>query len=496
MSASTSASATIASGDGSSRARNPLSSPRNAGGDMSIMLFVQPGCPSRFASVDEHRVKGLNAETIARVVLPIPPWLTTPGYSPLRAHPANPSPSVFFSLNLSIYNQQIVPDDWSDQWFFMAGRVHPFALTWEIERQDGLEDKVAASDYLTYTIPALIVRDQGYRPVLPRSLSVVDQFRLPSPIVSFIGNVVGPGHILLHKKLVPALDDVQLRCCGFVQLTTYLAPGNPDKTPFKGFHPFQAFVIFPIRANPWASLCKKMAERRDTLFQNNVLLTCTGKVAGLLDHRLMVQPPGLAQDYVFIIVPDAWAFHDKGLSVSASPAPSPAAAASAVGSSSPGRTPFQETKAGFTSCISATPPTPLATAIPTPASTPIPSTQHHSLSTSPTPAPAPKRSAPGVDHPLSAKRSYSCLAPSSPIVIPSSESPSIGSSSSQGTIDEPQTGCGGNQPPIASFMRHIAPATHPPMIAPAPAPILGTITASASSEFSNRPHQSRNPPKK
>jgi hypothetical protein len=115
---------------------------------------------------------------------------------------------------------------------------------------------------------------------------------------------------------VPALDDVQLRCCGFVQLTTYLAPGNPVKTPFRGFHPFQAFVIFPIRANPWASLCKKMAERRDTHFQNNGLLTCTGKVAGLLDHRLMVQPPGLAQDYVFIVVPDSWTFLDKGLSVS------------------------------------------------------------------------------------------------------------------------------------------------------------------------------------
>ncbi|KAH7110646.1 hypothetical protein B0J13DRAFT_577645, partial [Dactylonectria estremocensis] len=80
------------------------------------------------------------------------------------------------------------------------------------------------------------------------------------------------------------LDDVQLKCCGFVQLTTFLAPGNPDKTPYRGFHPFQVFVIFPIRANPWASLCKKMAERRDTQFQSNVLLTCTGKVAGLLGH--------------------------------------------------------------------------------------------------------------------------------------------------------------------------------------------------------------------
>ena len=44
----------------------------------------------------------------------------------------------------------------------MAGRVHPFALTWEIECQDGLEESMD-SGLLAYTIPALIVRDQGYQ---------------------------------------------------------------------------------------------------------------------------------------------------------------------------------------------------------------------------------------------------------------------------------------------------------------------------------------------
>ncbi|KAH7147006.1 hypothetical protein B0J13DRAFT_421164, partial [Dactylonectria estremocensis] len=167
-----------------------------------------------------------------------------------------------FSLNLSIYNQQMVPEDWLDQSFFMAGRVPPFALTWEVERQDGLES--VDNGLLAYTIPALVVRDQGYQPILPRSLSATDQFPLSSPIVSFTDPIVGPGPALLRKESVPALDDVQLKCCGFVQLNTFLAPGNPDKTPYRGSHPFQVFVIFPIRANSWASLCKKMAERRDT----------------------------------------------------------------------------------------------------------------------------------------------------------------------------------------------------------------------------------------
>ncbi|KAH7114571.1 hypothetical protein B0J13DRAFT_573522 [Dactylonectria estremocensis] len=44
------------------------------------------------------------------------------------------------SGDTSIYYQQIVPEDWFNQWLSMATRVHPFALTWEVERQDGLEE--------------------------------------------------------------------------------------------------------------------------------------------------------------------------------------------------------------------------------------------------------------------------------------------------------------------------------------------------------------------
>jgi hypothetical protein len=148
-----------------------------------------------------------------------------------------------------------------------------------------------------------------------------DTFPITPPIVSFTGLIVGPGSTLLDSEAVPGLGDIQLKCCGFVQLSTFLAPGNPTKTPFKGFHPFQVFVIFPIHANPWSSLCKRMIERKETHFQSNALLSCTGKVAGFLDHRIMLHPPQLTQDYVFIVVPDTWQFHDKAGrdSISASP---------------------------------------------------------------------------------------------------------------------------------------------------------------------------------
>lgn len=145
----------------------------------------------------------------------------------------------------------------------------------------------------------------------PQMFDSVDTLPVMSPIVNFTGPIIGSGHTLLHPDTILDLEDTQAKCCGFVQLSTFLCPGNPTKTPFKGFHPFQVFVIFPVHANPWSLLCKRMIERQETYFQRNTLFSCTGKVAGFLDHRIMVHPPQLTQDYVFIVVPDTWQFYDK-----------------------------------------------------------------------------------------------------------------------------------------------------------------------------------------
>jgi len=70
------------------------------------------------------------------------------------------------------------------------------------------------------------------------------------PAVSFSRPIVGSGHTLLHDESISGLGDAQRNCYGFVQLSTFLVPRNPNQTPFGGFHPFQVFVIFPIYANP------------------------------------------------------------------------------------------------------------------------------------------------------------------------------------------------------------------------------------------------------
>src|SRR5947207_2236045 len=54
-----------------------------------------------------------------------------------------------------------------------------------------------------------------------------------------------------------------------------------------------------------------MIEKQETSFQPNTFYSCTGKVAGFLDHHIMVRPPQRIQDYVFIVMPDTWYLHDK-----------------------------------------------------------------------------------------------------------------------------------------------------------------------------------------
>ncbi|RSL86105.1 hypothetical protein CDV31_016453, partial [Fusarium ambrosium] len=69
----------------------------------------------------------------------------------------------------------------------MNGRVHPYALTWDVEQRDGPESDTGA--ITKYTIPALIIRDQGYQPIVPRNFASVDYFPAIPPVITFTGPV-------------------------------------------------------------------------------------------------------------------------------------------------------------------------------------------------------------------------------------------------------------------------------------------------------------------
>ncbi|KAH7109966.1 hypothetical protein EDB81DRAFT_769025 [Dactylonectria macrodidyma] len=148
-----------------------------------------------------------------------------------------------------------------------------------------------------------------------------------------------------------------------------------------------------------------MVERQDTQFHINALFTCTGKVVGLLDHSIMMHPPGFNRDYVFIVVPDTWTFLDRTTSKLASLA-LPLSTSPKQPSSDPMA--FGDAKAMF-----ASPPKPTVHQSP-----PAPSTPPASASLKPSTPPT-KRTNSYCDQTPTKKRR---LSPASSSTIPSSQS--------------------------------------------------------------------------
>ena len=148
--------------------RMPLDSQRNLGGDMFISCPAHFQLPKRFSSPEQQQIKGLNFETVATIHFPAPAWMNEFEYMTLQPQSDKDGPYWrHFSLNFSLYNQPFNPSDWDDQWFIVYGRLHPYALTWEIEPENNPDTEVDVQDY---TIPALIVRDHGWSTYCPSNV--------------------------------------------------------------------------------------------------------------------------------------------------------------------------------------------------------------------------------------------------------------------------------------------------------------------------------------
>jgi hypothetical protein len=142
------------------------------------------------------------------------------------------------------------------------------------------------------------------------------------PLVSFAGSVLGSGLTLLEPDAITGVDEVQRKCCGFVQLSTYIGTPKSHKTPGSRAHSFLVFVMFPIHEMPWPIRCKRMMDRTTSQFQPGTLFICgAGTIVGRLNHATLKTPPSDDRDYVFIVVPDDWSFQDRSV-INSSTAPS------------------------------------------------------------------------------------------------------------------------------------------------------------------------------
>ena len=99
---------------------------------------------------------------MVKVFFPPPNWLANTEYArlPCRGEDGEIIREAYFSLNIAIYGQDVITAEWEDQWFLLAGRFHPFALTWTIDP----DTEIPGDEPMDFTVPILIVRDGGYQP--------------------------------------------------------------------------------------------------------------------------------------------------------------------------------------------------------------------------------------------------------------------------------------------------------------------------------------------
>jgi hypothetical protein len=80
--------------------------------------------------------------------------------------------------------------------------------------------------------------------------NAVEGFPTISPIVSFTGPVVGAGQVLLHDEPVSGLSETQRKCCGFVQLSTFITAGGCNEASFPRITPIPGLRNLPYPREP------------------------------------------------------------------------------------------------------------------------------------------------------------------------------------------------------------------------------------------------------
>ena len=128
--------------------------------DLLLFFIAKVGPRYRFASKEQHFIKGLDNIAPAQVPIPIPDWFVGGDYQGLLDSNENPQ-YADISLNINLFSW--APDDaeWEDQWFSMEGLIHPYTLTWDMKDLEGEEGD--------YSAPVAIVRDGDFRPSVHHS---------------------------------------------------------------------------------------------------------------------------------------------------------------------------------------------------------------------------------------------------------------------------------------------------------------------------------------
>ena len=94
----------------------------------------------------------------------------------------------------------------------------------------------------------------------------------------------------------------QLKCCGFIQCQTYLAPPCDDETPFKGGRTFHILAYMPHDQQPWRSRIDWMKNSAEGGFASRKWMYGRGSIVGVQNGTLLEKEPEPGQDILVVLV--------------------------------------------------------------------------------------------------------------------------------------------------------------------------------------------------
>ncbi|RKK59252.1 hypothetical protein BFJ69_g17320 [Fusarium oxysporum] len=140
-------------------------------------------------------------------------------------------------------------DEWENQWFFFDIQLHPYQLHFRRRVEDG-EESIIGGWEDSYAKLAQVRGQMCVQAISIRPLRLANDCH---PTIAPRATFHGPVDTTAFRFKAGSLSNNQLKCCGFIQCSTYLVPPRDKDPTFRGGQMFHILAYMPHDQQPWKS---------------------------------------------------------------------------------------------------------------------------------------------------------------------------------------------------------------------------------------------------
>ncbi|KAG7423449.1 Zinc finger BED domain-containing protein RICESLEEPER 2 [Fusarium oxysporum f. sp. raphani] len=197
-------------------------------------------------------------------------------------------------------------DEWENQWFFFDIQLHPYQLYFRRRVEDGEESIIGGWEDL-YAKLAQVRGQMCLQAISIRPLRLANDCL---PTIAPRATFHGPVDTTAFRFKAGSLSNNQLKCCGFIQCSTYLVPPRDKDPTFRGGQMFHILAYMPHDKQPWKSRVDWMKGLPEGGFASGKWMYGRGSIVGVLNPALLQEELQPGQDILVVLV-DEFSFTSK-----------------------------------------------------------------------------------------------------------------------------------------------------------------------------------------